>query len=155
MILRDANLEPMDQLDSHQDKWLFLLRYLSQLDDPPTSLQDDPVFDQLFDVAALACLSADEQMTYHNSLKYYRDMNNTVNTARKEGWEEGREVGLQEGREEEKRSLLPRLLQLKLGVVPTEVRDRLTPLSLDQLGILAEQLLSFEAVDQQISYWIS
>ncbi|MEO1445175.1 MAG: Rpn family recombination-promoting nuclease/putative transposase, partial [Cyanobacteria bacterium J06635_11] len=86
----------IDQLESHFDKWLFLLRHLPDLDDPPAALQEE-TFRQLFEVAELANFSPEEQDAYENSLKYYRDLKNVMDTSREEGFEEGREEGREEG----------------------------------------------------------
>ncbi|NET10627.1 MAG: Rpn family recombination-promoting nuclease/putative transposase [Symploca sp. SIO2B6] len=147
----------LHQLQSHQDKWLFLLRYLSELSNLPKSLQNDSVFENLFDVAEFARLSADEQRAYHNSLKYYRDLNNAVNTSWEDGRDVGRVEGLEEGRdigiEEGQRSLLLRLLSLKLGPISSEIAERLHFLSLQQLNTLAEQLFSLNSW-QAITQWL-
>jgi predicted transposase/invertase (TIGR01784 family) len=96
-------VKSLDELESHFDKWLFLLKHLSELSDRPQPLQET-IFNQLFDVAEIANFSPVEQETYQNSLKYYRDLNNVVDTSRQEGLQEGlvqgREEGLMQGREE-------------------------------------------------------
>ncbi len=38
-----------------------------------------------------------EQVAYRESLKHYWDLNNVVDTAREEGWEEGRAKGWEDG----------------------------------------------------------
>ena len=82
----------IDELETHQDKWLYLFRHLPELEGRPKPFQD-PVFLQLLEVAEIASLSREEQDSYQSSLKYYRDMNNVIETAREEGREEGREAG--------------------------------------------------------------
>lgn len=82
----------LEQLTTHRDKWLYLFRHLPDLEGQPRPFQD-PVFLQLFEVAEIANFSRDEQDSYQDSLKYYRDLNNVVDTARMEGREEGREEG--------------------------------------------------------------
>jgi hypothetical protein len=47
---------------------------------------------ELFAAAEIANFSPTEQEIHQNSLKYYRDMNNVVNTARQEGRQEGIEL---------------------------------------------------------------
>ena len=79
----------IDELETHFDQWLYLLRHLPDLEDPPLELQNSP-FNQLFSVAEVANLSQSEREAYENSLKYYRDMVGVVDTAREEGREEGR-----------------------------------------------------------------
>ena len=91
-------------------------------------------------------------MAYQNSLKYYRDLNNAVNTS----WEDGREVGREEERLlnlERQRSLLSRLLSLKVGPLPEEVAERLAQLTLKQLDILAEHIVSADTLEEVI-HWL-
>lgn len=82
-------IKTLDQLVSHQDKWLYLLRHLPELEGQPPPFQN-AVFLQLFEVAEIANFSPAEQDTYENSLKYYRDMNNVIDTSRQDGFKEGR-----------------------------------------------------------------
>ncbi|MEO0887172.1 MAG: Rpn family recombination-promoting nuclease/putative transposase, partial [Cyanobacteria bacterium J06648_10] len=77
----------LEELESHFDKWLYLLRHLPRLDDPPELLQES-TFMQLFEIAEIANFSPAEQGAYEDSLKYYRDLNNVVDTSRQEGREE-------------------------------------------------------------------
>ncbi|WP_121971227.1 Rpn family recombination-promoting nuclease/putative transposase [Leptolyngbya sp. BC1307] len=81
----------LDQLETHQDKWLYLLRHLPELDDQPRPFQD-AVFLQLFEIAEISNFSPREQESYQSSLKYYRDLNNVIDTSRQEGIEEGRQA---------------------------------------------------------------
>ena len=91
------------ELKSQFDKWLYVLTHLSQLEDRPKKLRDR-VFKKLFEVAEIAKFTPTERAAYEESLKYYRDIKNVVDTSREEGLEEGlqqgREEGLQKGREE-------------------------------------------------------
>ncbi|MGD1908618.1 MAG: Rpn family recombination-promoting nuclease/putative transposase [Leptolyngbyaceae cyanobacterium] len=93
----------LEQLETHFDKWLFLLKHLPDLDKPPHPLQET-IFEQLFEVAEIANFSPVEQAGYQESLKYYRDLNNVVDTSwqegRQEGVQAGLEIGLEQGREE-------------------------------------------------------
>ena len=99
----------LDQLETHQDKWLYLLRHLPDLDEQPQPFQD-AVFLQLFEIAEISNFSPDEQDIYQNSLKYYRDLNNVIDTSRQEGLEEGIEQGIEQGRQAEKRAIARALL---------------------------------------------
>ena len=89
----------IDELETHQDKWLYLFRHLPEIEERPKPFQD-PVFLQLLEVAEIAKLSREEQDSYQSSLKYYRDMNNVIETAREEGRAEGRAIARKEGRAE-------------------------------------------------------
>ena len=89
----------IDELENHFEQWLYLLRHLPDLEDPPSELQCSP-FNQLFSAAEVANLSKPERKAYENSLKYYRDMVGVVDTAREEGREQGRQEGREQGRQE-------------------------------------------------------
>lgn len=134
----------VNELETRRDKWLFLLKHLAELTDRPDLLQDS-IFSQLFDVAEIANFSPVEQDGYQNSLKYYRDMNNVVDTAREEGIEEGRELG--------QRSLIIRLLNRRVGGISESLTDRIQALRIVKLEILAEDLLDFRGLDD-LTDWL-
>ena len=58
------------------------------------------IFTKLFDAAAIARFSPTELRKYEDSLKAYRDIKNSLDTAKEEGRAEGREEGRAEGRDE-------------------------------------------------------
>ena len=147
----------LDQLDSQEDKWLFLFRHLSELGDKPQPLVG-PIFNDLFEVAEIARFSSDEQDVYQATLKAYRDFNNVVNTAIQEAEEKaeqrGREKGLEQGAEREARSLILRQLSRRVGLLPDNVQAQLQSLTLDELESLADALLDFKTVDD-LSQWLN
>ena len=89
------------ELETHFDKWMFAIKNLSRLEEIPGTLHED-VFERFFEIAEIAHMDDDERSTYESSLKYYRDMNNVVATAKGEGWEEGLEQGIEQGIEQGK-----------------------------------------------------
>lgn len=86
----------LNELQTIQDKWFYVFRHLSELDEIPPVLQET-VFLQLFEAAKVAKFTPSERQAYENSLKYYRDLKNVTDTARDEGREEGFEEGFEEG----------------------------------------------------------
>jgi predicted transposase/invertase (TIGR01784 family) len=100
------------ELETHFDKWLFVFRHLSQLQDRPNALQEK-VFQKLFEAAEIARFTPKEREIYEDSLKYYRDMKNVVDTA----WEEGREEG-----EYQSRLKMARLMK-QAGESPEKIRQ--------------------------------
>ena len=58
------------------------------------------IFTKLFDADAIARFSPTELREYEDSLKAYRDIKNSLDTAKEEGRAEGKEEGRAEGREE-------------------------------------------------------
>ncbi|WP_051321441.1 Rpn family recombination-promoting nuclease/putative transposase [Chrysiogenes arsenatis] len=88
-----------NELESDQEKWFFLFRYLHELDEIPPRLRSR-IYESIFEKAQIARMNPAERQSYEDSLKYYRDIKNVVDTARDEGLQEGREEGIGIGREE-------------------------------------------------------
>lgn len=68
-------------------------------------------------------------------------------------YQEGREDGLQEGKQEEGRSLVLRQLTRRIGPLAPEVRSQVEALSLEQLEALGEALLDFSSL-QELTDWL-
>jgi len=83
-------------LTSKFDKWIYVLKHLSRLENRPTALREK-IFKKLFESAEIAKFTKKEQQAYEQSLKYYRDIKNVVDTSRQEGIEVGMEVGIEVG----------------------------------------------------------
>lgn len=64
--------KPYD-LDTRLDKWFYVLKHLSTLQQPPDCLQE-PVFKKLFKIAEIDHLSAKERDAYESSLKACRTL---------------------------------------------------------------------------------
>jgi hypothetical protein len=73
-----------DQLENMFDKWLFVLRNLSRLLERPAALQER-VFEKLFRQAEIAKFTPEERQDYEESVKIYRDLKNSLDTA---AWKE-------------------------------------------------------------------
>lgn len=85
-----------EQLKTLQDKWLYVFKHLHELDAMPEVLHED-IFQRTFAIAQLAQFSPEERKAYEDSIKYYRDLKNSYDTAHQEGWVEGLEAGEQIG----------------------------------------------------------
>ena len=106
-----------DQLETMFDKWLFVLRNLSRLFERPKALQEK-VFTKLFEQAEIARFSPEERRGYEDSVKAYRDINNAINTAKKDA------------RQEEK---VNTALKMKADGMSTELIAKYTSLSIDEI----------------------
>ena len=71
-------------------------RYISLLTDRPAALRDK-IFDRLFQVAEIAKFTPTELREYEDSLKAYRDLKNSLDTAEEKGVIKGIEIGRAEG----------------------------------------------------------
>ena len=78
-------------------KWLYALKNLANLTARPTALRDK-IFDRLFQVAEIAKFTPTELREYEDSLKHYRDLKNSLDTAEEKGRAQGHAEGLVEGR---------------------------------------------------------
>ncbi len=76
-----------EQLESNYDKWLYVFKHLPYLQNRPRKLQER-IFDKFFRLAEIANFTAEERENYEDSLKYYRDLKNVVDTSKQEGIKE-------------------------------------------------------------------
>ena len=79
-----------EELTSLSDKWMYVLKNMSRLDNRPAALREK-IFSKLFAAASVARFTPTELREYEDSLKAYRDIKNSLDTAKEEGREEGRE----------------------------------------------------------------
>lgn len=82
-----------DELISHFDKWIYVLKNLHQLQSRPVKLQEK-VFEKLFSEAEIAKLNPEDMKAYEESLKTYRDNYSVIETAKREGKQEGKSEGM-------------------------------------------------------------
>ena len=112
-------------LETHFEKWLYVLKHLSKLQDRPRALQER-IFTRLFEAAEIAKFTPQEREAYEESLKYYRDLKNVVDTSR----EEGREEGLEQGKNIERINIAKSLRDK--GMSKKEVSE-ITGLSIEEI----------------------
>lgn len=87
----------LDELETLYDKWLFALKNLYKLSERPKALRDK-VFDRLFEEAEIAKFTKQELREYEASKLAYRDIKNSIDTAKREGLAEGLEKGFEKGK---------------------------------------------------------
>ena len=128
----------LDELETLQDKWFYVFRHLHTLDDIPPRLREK-VFLSLFEKAQIARFDPQERLAYESSLKYYRDLKNVIDTARGEGWQEGREEGLQEGQHKKSLEIAHNLLSMGNALSDEQIAQ-ITGLSILEIsGLRSEQ----------------
>ena len=86
----------LDELKTLYEKWLFALKNLYKLNERPKALHDK-VFDRLFEEAEIAKFTKQELREYEASKIAYRDIKNSIDTAKREGIVEGWEKGVKKG----------------------------------------------------------
>ena len=87
-------------MEQVEERYISLLtdKNLYKLSQRPKELCDK-VFDRLFEEAEIAKFSPLEMREYEASKKAYRDIKNSVDTAKREGIAEGMEKGMKQGME--------------------------------------------------------
>ena len=118
-----------EELATKFDKWLYVFKHLSKLQDKPQALQEQ-VFEQLFQAAAIASFTREERAVYEDSLKYYRDIKNVVDSSKEEGWEQGITKGIAIGEDKKALQIAKRMKELNL---PIATIAQSTGLSEDQI----------------------
>lgn len=120
-----------DELVSLYDKWLYVLKNLSNLDKRPKVLKEK-IFTKLFAEAEIAKFNPKELREYEDSLKAYRDIKNSLDTAKEQGKAEGIEIG----KADEKRGIALRLLAMGLTLEQVAAG---TQLSVEEVEKLAKR----------------
>jgi predicted transposase/invertase (TIGR01784 family) len=87
------------ELETIMDKWLYAIKNLGKLDDKPAALTE-AIFKRFFEVAEIAAFSKTERYDYEENLKNCNDWFSVMNTAKKDGLEEGEAIGIEKGRAE-------------------------------------------------------
>jgi predicted transposase/invertase (TIGR01784 family) len=100
---------------------------LSSFEHIPTIL-NEPLFQKAFDILETAHLNPEQFETYQKSLYSYWEVNSAIDTARKDGLEQGLEQGDKQAREAIARNLL--------GVLDVETIALKTGLSVEQIQLL-------------------
>ena len=118
-----------NELESHFEKWLFILKNLHKLTDRPAKLQEK-IFSQLFEQAEIAQFNEKEYGEYEESLKEYRDLKNSLDTA----FDDGKAEGIEQGIEQEKLATASKLKRLN---APIEMIIEATGLSKEQIEKLS------------------
>jgi len=133
----------IDELETHLDKWLYVLKHMEKFDRIPEKIKDK-IFQKVFNLAEYHKLSKEERKAYEDSLKYYRDLKNSLDTAKDEGKKEGKKEGYKEAedtykpivekeRTEKKELQRKSARELKAAGVPIDKIVEITGLSREEI----------------------
>ncbi len=111
---------------------LYNLKYMEQLEHLSFKGQKT-LFVRLEELARIANMNKKERAEYETALKIYRDNENVVTTARREGKEEGRKEGIELGRKEEKIQIA---LQMKRDNLPVSMIVKYSGLTEEEIANL-------------------
>ncbi len=116
----------VDELETRFEKWLYVLRNLNKLDRIPEKLREQ-IFERVFETAEISKFTTEQVRSYEDSLKYYRDLKNSLDTAKEEGKVEGKTEGKTEGKIEIAIKALKKGLSIKdiselTGLTESEIK---------------------------------
>ena len=114
---------------------------MKQVEERYISLLTDFGFDRLFEEAEIAKFTPQEMREYETSKMAYRDIKNSVDTAKREGIEIGMKKGREEGRAEgmNLRSLEIARKMLEKGMDEASVMD-MTGLTAEEIKLLKAEM---------------
>ena len=112
----------LDELETKFDKWLYVLKHLDTLERIPSKIKDK-IFQKLFNTAELAKFNSEELKQYEASMNAYRDIQNSINTAKEEAKEEGRAEGKIEGKIEIAEKMLNKGIEVALIIEITGLTE--------------------------------
>ncbi|MBF0200356.1 MAG: PD-(D/E)XK nuclease family transposase [Desulfamplus sp.] len=139
------------ELETHFEKWLYAIKNLHLLENVPDPLQE-AIFDKFFEIAEIANFDREELQKYEDSLKYYRDLKNSFDTAREEGREEGRKEGIKEGSVETLQSMLLKSLKMKFTTVPDTISEKVSRInSLETLESFFEKVFVCTTMEEFVA----
>jgi len=119
----------VDELETHFEKWMYVLKNLKRLDKVPDKLREK-IFEQIFSVAEIAKLTPEEYRTYVDNLNSYRDLKNSLDYAEAKGKAEGIAEGIAEGKAEGKVEIVKKAKVLGFSI---EQIQQLTNLSIEEI----------------------
>ena len=103
----------VDELKTRFDKWLFVIKNLNKLNRVPDKLKEQ-IFEKVFETAEIARFTPDQVRSYEDSLKYYRDLKNSLDSAKEEGVIEGIEKGIEKGKVEVAKNLIENNVSIEI-----------------------------------------
>jgi predicted transposase/invertase (TIGR01784 family) len=130
--------KPLEEIETHFEKWLYVLRHLNELDKMPVKLTER-IFKKLFDVAEIAKFNREQLLQYEDSLKYYWDLKNSLDTKFREGLIEGeikgKIEGLIEGEIKGKIEIAKNLLKMKADMDFIVAATGLTKVEIEKIQL--------------------
>jgi len=122
-----------EELETHFDKWLYVIKNLHRLQNRPAKLQER-IFEKLFGVAEIEKFNYEERMAYEDSLKIYRDLKNSLDTAR----EEGEKIGIEKG--EKKKAVDTARNLLSMNILTAEQIAAATGLDAKEIRLIQQEM---------------
>ena len=137
----------LGELETLYEKWLYALKNLSKFSQRPKELCDK-VFDRLFEEAEIAKFTPQEMREYEASKKAYRDIKNSVDTAKREGIAEGMEKSMKQGMEKGMKQGMKQGMEKGLEQRSLEIARKMLAKGMDAASVMEITGLSAEQMQQ-------
>ena len=108
----------------------------------------DKVFDRLFEEAEIAKFTPQEMREYEASKKAYRDIKNSVDTAKREGIAEGMEKSMKQGMEKGMKQGMKQGMEKGLEQRSLEIARKMLAKGMDAASVMEITGLSAEQMQQ-------
>ena len=135
----------LEELDTLYEKWLYALKNLYKLTQRPKELCDK-VFDRLFEEAEIAKFTPQEMREYEASKKAYRDIKNSIDTAKQEGLAEGLEIGMAKGMKQGMEKGMKQGMEKGMNLRSLEIAKKMLAKGLDEASVMDMTGLTAEEI---------
>ena len=119
---------------------------MKQVEERYISLLTDFGFDRLFEEAEIAKFTPQEMREYETSKMAYRDIKNSVDTAKREGIAEGKEIGMKEGMAKGKQEGLAEGMEKGMNQKALEIAKNMLAMGLSAEQVAKATQLSLEII---------
>lgn len=140
----------VEELTDIMDKWIYFVRYAGSLEAIPDVLRTEP-FCRAFERARVANMTSEELEMYEKACMAIVDARGLVVNARREGVEEGIQIGEEKGRkagrQEEAAAMLLKLIHRKFGQAPDAITEKVASAKLEHIEMWAENILFAHSLD--------
>ena len=119
---------------------------MKQVEERYISLLTDFGFDRFFEEAEIAKFTPQEMREYETSKMAYRDIKNSVDTAKREGIAEGKEIGMKEGMAKGKQEGLAEGMEKGMNQKALEIAKNMLAMGLSAEQVAKATQLSLEII---------
>ena len=119
---------------------------MKQVEERYISLLTDFGFDRLFEEAEIAKFTPQEMREYETSKMAYRDIKNSVDTAKREGIAEGMEIGLEKGMKQGMEKGMKEGMEKGMSQRSLEIAKKMLAKGMDEASIMDMTGLTAEEI---------
>ena len=117
---------------------------MKQVEERYISLLTD--FDRLFEEAEIAKFTPQEMREYEASKKAYRDIKNSIDTAKQEGLAEGLEIGMEKGMKQGMEKGMKQGMEKGMNLRSLEIARKMLAKGMDEVSIMDMTGLTAEEI---------